>query len=98
MPSRLARRIRCVLRNGASAMTEELGRLIVLEGADGAGKSVLAKRVVEQLQRRGIDVEGYSFPGWKAGTLGRHIYELHQDPSRFGVQCITPDTLQLLHV
>jgi dTMP kinase len=32
------------------------------------------------------------------GTLGRHVYELHHDPGRFGIDRLSEASLQLLHV
>jgi thymidylate kinase len=76
----------------------EAGRLIVLEGPDGVGKSTLAEAIASALVRRGIRNERLSFPGRDEGSLGRHIYELHHDPERFGIAHLTPESLQLLHI
>ena len=75
-----------------------LGKLYVFEGADGAGKSTLSKRFAGYLQSAGVVCEYRAFPGNEAGTLGRHIYELHHDPARFGIHSITATSLQLLHI
>lgn len=45
------------------------GRLITLEGPEGAGKTVLAKRLVEELMRRGYRVRSTREPG------GTHLGE-----------------------
>jgi hypothetical protein len=74
------------------------GKLIVFEGPDGVGKSTLAKGLVDSLAGRGTPCDLLAFPGREAGTLGRHVYDLHHDPGRFGVANIPPASLQLLHV
>lgn len=73
-------------------------RLIVFEGPDGVGKTALAKALVDELIRRGEPCEYFSFPGRDPGTLGRLVYEVHHDPSRFGIDHIEPASLQVLHV
>lgn len=78
--------------------TQGRGLLIVMEGADGAGKSTLVQSLVAQLRDEGVRVGSCSFPGRLDGTLGRHIYELHHHHPRFGIARITPEALQLLHV
>ena len=79
-------------------MTLSRGKLFVFEGPDGVGKSSLAKWFKTNLQESGIKASLFSFPGKEAGTLGRHVYELHHDPSRFGIDDLTAGSLQLLHV
>ncbi len=74
------------------------GRLVVLEGADGVGKSTLAQLLITQLRESRIASELISFPGKELGTLGHHIYEFHQRPESFGVTSVNPVSLQLLHV
>jgi dTMP kinase len=74
------------------------GRLIVFEGPDGVGKTALAKALVDELIRRGVPCEHFSFPGRDPGTLGRLVYEVHHDPGRFGIDHIEPASLQVLHV
>jgi thymidylate kinase len=76
----------------------ERGRLVVLEGPDGVGKSALAQAVTTALTARGIDCTCLSFPGREEGTLGWHIYQLHHDPKRFGINEVAPSSLQLLHI
>lgn len=46
-----------------AVMAGRRGALIVLEGADRAGKSTQAKRLVEVLKERGYQAEGMRFPG-----------------------------------
>ena len=74
------------------------GRLFVFEGVDGVGKSTLSQLFIEHLRRSHLSSELISFPGNESGTLGRHIYEIHHRPDRFGVISINPTSLQLLHV
>lgn len=74
------------------------GKLIVFEGPDGVGKSTLAKEVAGLLSGRGTPCDLLAFPGREPGTLGRHVYDLHHEPGRFGVENIPATSLQLLHV
>jgi dTMP kinase len=74
------------------------GGLIVFEGPDCVGKTALAKALVDELIRRGLPCEYFSFPGQDPGTLGQLVYELHHDPSRFGIDHMEPTSLQVLHV
>ena len=74
------------------------GRLVIFEGPDGVGKTTLAKALVEQLTRRGMPCEYFSFPGREPGTLGHLVYEVHHDPGKFGVDHMEPASLQVLHV
>jgi thymidylate kinase len=74
------------------------GKLIVFEGPDGVGKSTLARKVAESLTARRTPSDLMAFPGREQGSLGRHVYELHHEPGRFGVENIPAASLQLLHV
>jgi thymidylate kinase len=73
-------------------------RLIVLEGADGVGKSALAVTLARRLENLGEKTCVVSFPGREIGTLGAHIYEVHHEPKRFGIEKMTAASKQLLHV
>ena len=73
------------------------GRLYVFEGPDGIGKSTLAAEFARHLAKN-CRVVQMSFPGRDDGSLGRHIYDLHHAPNRFGVEKLTTASLQLLHV
>jgi dTMP kinase len=55
------------------------GRLITIEGLDGAGKSTLASALCEQLRARGVRVELLREPG--GVQLSEQIRELVKDPS-----------------
>jgi dTMP kinase len=72
--------------------------LYVFEGPDGVGKSELSRLFAQQLAESGIDCEHLAFPGRDNGTLGKHVYELHHDAQRHGIESISPTSLQLLHV
>ncbi|XP_018419444.1 PREDICTED: thymidylate kinase isoform X2 [Nanorana parkeri] len=53
-------------------MAGRRGALIVLEGADRAGKSTQAKRLVESLKERGYQAEGMRFPE-RTTEIGRLV-------------------------
>lgn len=55
------------------------GRLITIEGLDGAGKSTLAAALTDALTQRGLEVELLREPGGVA--LSERIRELVKDPS-----------------
>lgn len=74
------------------------GKLFVLEGPDGVGKSTLTYALTEHLNSTGMQCDHFSFPGNEAGTLGRHIYDFHHNPAQFGVQSINPTSKQVLHI
>lgn len=74
------------------------GKIFVLEGADGTGKTTIGKEVATRLLSEGIKCEYFSFPGREDGTLGSLIYKLHHDKGRFNVKYICPESLQLLHI
>ena len=76
----------------------ERGRLVVFEGPDGAGKSTLAQCLVDHLVESRIRSEYAAFPGRKPGTIGQIIYEIHHDPGRFGIEKLSPTSLQALHI
>ena len=54
------------------------GRLITIEGLDGAGKTTLATRLVEALAGRGIDARALREPG--GAELSERIRDLLADP------------------
>jgi dTMP kinase len=55
------------------------GKLITIEGIDGAGKSTLAAHLAEALEKRGLSVELLREPG--GVTLSERIRKLVKDPS-----------------
>ena len=69
------------------------GRLIVLEGPDGVGKSTLHSFCLDLLKEANLPVVGLAFPGNDPGSLGRWVYDLHH-----GSYDIEPFALQMLHV
>jgi thymidylate kinase len=78
-------------------MTEP-GKLIVVEGPDGVGKSTLARELTSQLIEKGIMCECLAFPGNEKGTLGETVYRLHHGSEAFGIANLRPTPLQVLHV
>jgi len=74
------------------------GRLFVLEGTDGSGKTSLSVAFAEHLRSQDTRCEVFAFPGLEQGTLGNLIHQLHHDPKSLGVNSLTPTSLQLLHV
>lgn len=74
------------------------GTLYVFEGPDAVGKSELSRRFATQLEAAGVPCEHFSFPGREEGTLGKHVYNLHHNPERYGVALQSPTSLQLLHI
>jgi len=79
-------------------MPSAQGRLIVLEGADGSGKTTLARELVTHLEAAKISTVYFSFPGREIGTLGAEVYDLHHRSRERGVAAIHPASLQLLHI
>lgn len=75
-----------------------LGHLIVLEGPDGVGKSMLGQLLVDQLRDAGLECQAYAFPGNEPGTLGSLVYQLHHDALAFGVHEVAPVALQAAHI
>ena len=74
------------------------GRLLVFEGPDGVGKTTLSHHLRKWLCSEGIDCDAFSFPGHENGSLGKLIYDIHHNPSFFGLQRPSADSLQMLHV
>jgi phosphopantetheine--protein transferase-like protein len=81
-----------------AASDVEPGRLFVLEGADGTGKSALSTGFVESLNRHGVAAKLLTFPGREPGTLGAHVYDVHHEPARFGITHMSEASRQLLHI
>jgi thymidylate kinase len=74
------------------------GKLIVIEGPDGVGKSAVANELSLRLNHVGQPSKVMAFPGNEPGTLGKLIYAIHHDPTQFGVERLTPTAVQALHV
>jgi dTMP kinase len=54
------------------------GRLITIEGIDGAGKTTLGERLATELERRGVDVRALREPG--GVRAAERVRELVKDP------------------
>jgi thymidylate kinase len=74
------------------------GRLFAFEGSGGVGKSTVAKSVAEELRKKGAEVLFLSFPGHGPNSQGKLAYDLHLDKRSFGLDRISPTSLQVLHV
>jgi dTMP kinase len=70
--------------------------LYVFEGPDGVGKSTLATRLNDHLNRNGLPSTLLAFPGREPSTLGEHIYRLYHNPKSFGIGSISIITEQIL--
>lgn len=79
-------------------MKTQTGRLIVIEGPDGVGKTRIACDLVNLLASKSQHVASLSFPGREPGTLGSLVYSLHHSLEKFELNEITPAALQTLHV
>lgn len=75
-----------------------IGKLIVFEGPDAAGKSSLCRLFKDALEFHGSKVHLLSFPGSSPGTIGELVYRIHHAPEEIGLNEITPTGLQALHV
>ncbi len=51
------------------------GKLIVIEGADGAGKATQTKMLVERLKTEGVEVETLEFPRYEETFFGGYLRE-----------------------
>ncbi len=78
--------------------TNRCGSLFVLEGADGVGKSALAKLLFKNWKRKSRECELLTFPGRESGSLGRLVYELHHGPHKLGVSAVSSSALQAAHI
>lgn len=74
------------------------GLLFVFEGPDGVGKSTLSRLFADRLKAEGTACERMAFPGGEADTLGKHIYDLHHAPQRFGIGSVDAAAIQTLHI
>ena len=74
------------------------GRLIVVEGPDGVGKSTICEQLRAVLRRDGVPCELLSFPGKESGSIGELVYRVHHDQKSLGVQTLSPLARQALHV
>ena len=76
----------------------ERGKLIVLEGPDGVGKSTLAGALTDEIASLRIPCEHAAFPGNAEGTLGWLVNLVHHHPEAYGLERITANGLQALHI
>jgi thymidylate kinase len=74
------------------------GRLLVVEGPDGVGKTTACDELAQQLRATGHDVVYSAFPGKSAGTLGELVYRLHHQQGKLGVLELSSLARQALHV
>lgn len=74
------------------------GKLIILEGPDGVGKTSIAHAINNHLQAHNIASDYMAFPGKEAGTLGSLVYDIHHNSQKYGINKINSASLQLLHV
>ncbi|MBL9184080.1 MAG: hypothetical protein JNN17_18195 [Verrucomicrobiaceae bacterium] len=79
-------------------MKTQVGRLIVIEGPDGVGKTRIVHDLVNVLKTNSQHIVSLSFPGREPGTLGSLVYSLHHKLEAFGLNTITPAALQTLHI
>jgi dTMP kinase len=74
--------------------SNNLGKLIVFEGADKVGKTTLSMAVERRLSCSGIKAKWLSFPGREPNTIGEWVYRFHHQTDI----TICPTALQMLHV
>ena len=74
------------------------GRLLVVEGPDGVGKTTICRALSEQLRSRGHDLLQLSFPGKEPGSIGELVYRIHHDEGPLRVGEISALAKQALHV
>ena len=72
------------------------GRLIVIEGPDGVGKSTVCRLLIDALTAQGTACELLSFPGKEPGSIGELVYRVHHDQKSLGVEKISPLARQAL--
>jgi thymidylate kinase len=78
--------------------TRKNSLLIVFEGPDGVGKTTLARGLLRLLAAAGTSCNYFSFPGKEPGSLGNLVYNVHHDPTSYGLSSLTAAALQALHV
>jgi len=86
------------MRNELNTTYHLSSKLFVFEGSDGVGKSSVAEKVAERLRKRGADVLLFSFPGREPKSLGNMVYNVHHNARSFGIDHLSPTSLQILHI
>jgi thymidylate kinase len=76
----------------------KLGRLLIVEGPDGVGKSTVCRLLAARLESPGAPCQLLSFPGRQPGTLGELVYRLHHDNAATGVAALSPLANQAMHI
>lgn len=74
------------------------GKLLIIEGPDGVGKSTLSQALARALTSHGLPVVYRAFPGHEVGSLGQLVYELHHDSRKYGVERVDAASLQTMHI
>lgn len=74
------------------------GRLFVIEGPDGVGKSTLSRALADHLTTHGHELLHLSFPGKIPGTLGELVYRVHHEEGPQRIEGMSLLAKQALHV
>lgn len=74
------------------------GKLFVLEGPDGVGKTTLARALVKTLGGSTGRYLYLAFPGGGRGSIGELVYRIHHARRESGLERLTASALQILHV
>lgn len=73
-------------------------KIFVFEGIDGVGKTTLAYDINEKLNNAGIKTIVLSFPGKQEGSLGNLVYQLHHNSGKYGINNMSPLSMQIMHI
>ena len=99
MQGRLEERATLPWRPVVGSSRSRSGQLIVLEGADGAGKTSIGREAVRQLKAEGVPATFSASPGIQPGSVGELVHRLSYRPADLGVtEDVDPLAVQLLHV
>lgn len=79
-------------------ISNSTGKLFVIEGPDGVGKTTISKNIISILRRKKIPILRLSFPGNIKYTLGSFVYDLHHNLHKNLIKKVTPSALQALHI
>lgn len=86
------------MRTENNGIYNKRGKLFVFEGSDGVGKSTIAEKFCENLDKEGNDVLLLNFPGREPSSLGNLIYETHRDANALEIDRLSPMSLQVLQI